>query len=259
VSDAWIRALVVLPFGLVVGSFLTVVVDRIPKKESVVSPRSRCPHCDAEIRSRDNIPVLSWLLLRGRCRSCRARIPVRYPLLEAGTAASFVGVALVYPRVYVIAMLCAFSAVMLAVGAIDLELKIIPNRITYPAFPVFAVAIVVGWAIGQGLDPVRAAIGALAYGGVFLLIAVIAPRGLGMGDVKLTGLIGLVMGSLGLRYVGVAAGAAILLGGLGGVIALLAGRGRKSAIPFGPFLTAGALVALFWGEQIADWYLRSFA
>ena len=93
---------------------------------------------------------------------------------------------------------------------------------------------------------------------MFLLIAVIAPRGLGMGDVKLTGLIGLVMGSLGLRYVGVAAGAAILLGGLGGVIALLAGRGRKSAIPFGPFLTAGALVAVFWGEQVAHWYLRSF-
>jgi leader peptidase (prepilin peptidase)/N-methyltransferase len=256
-SDGWIRALVSLPFGLVVGSFLTVVVDRVPKKESVVSPRSRCPHCGAEIRSRDNIPVLSWLLLRGRCRSCRARIPLRYPLLEAGTAASFAGAAVVYPRVYIIAVLCAFSAVMLAVGAIDLELKIIPNRITYPAFPVFAVAIVLGWAVGQDLDPVRALVGAVAYGGAFLLIAFIAPRGLGMGDVKLTALIGLVMGSLGLRYVGVAAGAAILVGGLGGILALLAGRGRKSAIPFGPFLTAGALAAVFWGERVADWYLRS--
>jgi leader peptidase (prepilin peptidase)/N-methyltransferase len=258
VSDAWIRALVALPFGLVVGSFLTVVVDRIPKKESVVSPRSRCPHCGAEIRSRDNIPVLSWLLLRGRCRNCRTRIPARYPLLEAGTAAAFAGAAIVYPRVYVIAILCAFCAVMLAVGAIDLEHKIIPNKITYPAFPVFAVAIVVGWVAGQDLDPVRALIGGLAYGGAFLVIAFIAPRGLGMGDVKLTGLIGLVMGSLGLRYVGVAAGAAILLGGVGGIVALLAGRGRKSAIPFGPFLTAGALVAVFWGERIAAWYLRSF-
>jgi leader peptidase (prepilin peptidase)/N-methyltransferase len=147
---------------------------------------------------------------------------------------------------------------MLAVGAIDLEHRIIPNKITYPAFPAFAVAIALGWAIGQDLDPIRALIGALAYGGAFLLIAVIAPRGLGMGDVKLTALIGLVMGSLGLRYVGVAAGAAILLGGVGGILALLAGRGRKSAIPFGPFLTAGALVAVFWGERIAAWYLRSF-
>jgi leader peptidase (prepilin peptidase)/N-methyltransferase len=257
-SDAWIRALVAVPFGLVVGSFLSVVADRVPKKESIVSPRSRCPHCGAEIRNRDNIPVLSWLALRGRCRSCGARVSARYPLLEIGTAASFAGVAIVYPRVYVIVMLCAFCAVMIVVGAIDLELKIIPNRITYPALPAFAAAILLGWAIGQDLDPVRAAIGAVSYGGAFLLIAVIAPRGLGMGDVKLTGLIGLVMGSLGLRYVGVAAGSAILLGGLGGLVALMAGRGRKSAIPFGPFLTAGALVAVFWGEQVADWYLRSF-
>jgi leader peptidase (prepilin peptidase) / N-methyltransferase len=252
-----IRALVALPFGFVVGSFLTVVVDRIPKKESIVSPRSRCPSCGSEVRNRDNIPVLSWLLLRGRCRSCRARIAVRYPLLEAGTAACFAGVAIVYPRVYVIAMLCTFCAVMLAVGAIDLEHRIIPNRITYPALPAFVVLIALGWAIGQDLDPIRALIGALAYGGAFLLIAVIAPRGLGMGDVKLTALIGLVMGSLGLRYVGVAAGAAILLGGVGGILALLAGRGRKSAIPFGPFLTAGALIAVFWGERVADWYLRA--
>jgi len=257
VSDAWVRAIVALPFGLVVGSFLTVVVDRVPKKESIISPRSRCPHCGVEIRSRDNIPVLSWLLLRGRCSSCRTRIAVRYPLLEAGTAASFAGVAIVYPGVYAIAMLCGFCAVMLTVGAIDLEHKIIPNRITYPAFPAFAVLVAVGWAIGQGLDPLRASIGALAYGGTFLVIAFIAPRGLGMGDVKLTGLIGLVMGSLGLRYVGVAAGAAILLGGFGGILALLAGRGRKSAIPFGPFLAAGALVATFWGERIAAWYLRA--
>jgi leader peptidase (prepilin peptidase)/N-methyltransferase len=257
--DTTVRAIVAAVLGLAIGSFLTVVVDRVPKKESIVSPRSRCPHCGAEIRNRDNVPVLSWLLLRGRCRSCGARVSVRYPLLEAGTGASFAGVAIVYPRVYVIAMLCAFCAVMLAVGAIDLEHRIIPNRITYPAFPVFAVAIVVGWALSQDLDPVRAGIGALAYGGAFLLIAIVAPRGLGMGDVKLTGLIGLVMGSLGLRYVGVAAGAAILLGGLGGVLALLGGRGRKSAIPFGPFLAAGALVAAFWGARIADWYLRTYS
>jgi leader peptidase (prepilin peptidase)/N-methyltransferase len=255
--DVLIRAVPAALFGLAVGSFLTVVVDRIPKKESIVSPRSRCPHCGAEIRSRDNIPVVSWLLLGGKCRDCGARIPVRYPLLEAGTAATFVGVAIVYPDLYIVVMLCAFCAVMLAVGFIDLEHRIIPNKITYPAFPAFALAIVIGWAIGQELDPPRALIGALAYGGVFFVIAFIAPRGLGMGDVKLTGLIGLVMGALGLRYVGVAAGAAILLGGVGGILALIGGKGRKSAIPFGPFLTAGALIAVFWGERIAAWYLRS--
>jgi leader peptidase (prepilin peptidase)/N-methyltransferase len=254
--DALIRVVPAVLFGLAIGSFLTVVVDRVPKKESIVSPRSRCPKCGVEIRTRDNIPVVSWLLLGGKCRNCRARISARYPLLEAATAASFAGVAVVYPPIYLIVMLCAFCAVMLAVGAIDLELKIIPNKITYPAFPAFALAIVVGWALGQDLDPPRALIGTLLYGGAFLLIAIIAPRGLGMGDVKLTGLIGLVMGSLGLAYVGVAAGAAILLGGLGGILALIGGKGRKSAIPFGPFLTAGALVAVFWGQRIADWYLR---
>jgi leader peptidase (prepilin peptidase)/N-methyltransferase len=258
-SDAWIRATVAIPFGLVVGSFLTVVVDRVPKKESIVSPRSRCPHCGADIRSRDNVPIVSYVTLGGRCRSCHSRISPRYPLLEGATAVAFVGVAIVYPSVYLIVLLSAFTALMLAVAAIDLELKVIPNAITYPAVPAFAVAIMLGWAIGRELDPLRSLMGALAYGGVFLLIALIAPRGLGMGDVKLTALIGLVMGSLGLRYVGVAAGSAILLGGLGGIAALLAGRGRKSAIPFGPFLAAGALVATFWGERLADWYLRSLS
>ena len=258
-SDTWVRAVVAIPFGLAVGSFLTVVVDRVPKKESIVSPRSRCPHCGAEIRSRDNVPVVSYLALGGRCRSCHTRISPRYPLLEGATAVAFTGVAVVYASVYMIVLFCAFSALMLAVAAIDLELKVIPNRITYPAVPTFAAAILLGWAIGQQLDPLRSLFGALAYGGGFLLIALIAPRGLGMGDVKLTALIGLVTGSLGLRYVAVAAGAAILLGGIGGIAALLAGRGRKAAIPFGPFLAAGALVATFWGERIAAWYLRSLS
>ena len=255
--DSALRAIPAALIGLAFGSFLTVVVDRVPKKESIVSPRSRCPSCDAEIRNRDNIPVLSWLLLRGRCRACHARIAARYPLLEAGTGALFAGVAVAYQQLFVAGILCAFCAVMLAVAAIDLEHRIIPNKITYPALPAFAVAIVVGWVAGQDLDPVRALIGALAYGGAFLVIAFIVPRGLGMGDVKLTTLIGLVMGSLGLRFVGVAAGAAILIGGIGGIVALLAGRGRKSQVPYGPFLVAGAFVATFWGERIAAWYLRA--
>jgi leader peptidase (prepilin peptidase) / N-methyltransferase len=241
--------------GLAVGSFLTVVVDRVPKQGSVVRPRSRCPGCGAAIAARDNVPVVSWILLRGRCRRCGERISVRYPLIEAGTAAVFVAIALIYDDGYVAAMLAAFGALLIAVAAIDVEHRIIPNRITYPAFPVFAAAIVAGWAVHRPLDPPRAAIGMLAYGGFYLLIAIIAPRGLGMGDVKLAGLIGLVLGSLGLRYVGVAAGTAILAGGLGGILALLLGRGRKAAIPFGPYLALGALIAIVWGERIASWYL----
>jgi leader peptidase (prepilin peptidase) / N-methyltransferase len=143
------------------------------------------------------------------------------------------------------------------VSAIDIERRIIPNAITYPATVAFAVAVVLGWIAGVGLSPVQGVIGLLGYGGVFLLIAVIS-RGMGMGDVKLAALIGLVLGSVGLRYVAAAAGVAVLLGGLGGLLALAIGRGRKSTIPFGPYLAAGALVAIVFAQPISDWYLRTF-
>lgn len=251
------RAFVAALFGFAFGSFLTVVVDRVPNKESIVRPRSRCPGCGTPIAPRDNIPVLSYLLLRGRCRTCGMRIPVRYPLLELATAAAFAGTAAVWTSPYLIVLLCAFCAVMLAVAAIDLERRIIPNRITYPSFVAFAALIALGWGLGQALNPAGAAIGALAYGGFFLVIALIAPGGMGMGDVKLTGLIGLVLGALGLRYMAVAAGVAILLGGIAGLGALAAGRGRKGAIPFGPSLAAGAIAAVLVGERLASWYLGS--
>jgi leader peptidase (prepilin peptidase) / N-methyltransferase len=251
------RAFVAALFGFAFGSFLTVVVDRVPNKESIVRPRSRCPGCATPIAPRDNIPVLSYLLLRGKCRTCGMRIPVRYPLLELATATAFAGTAAVWNSPYLIVLLCAFCAVMLAVAAIDLERRIIPNRITYPSFVAFAALIALGWALGQELNPAGAAIGALAYGGFFLVIALISPGGMGMGDVKLTGLIGLVLGALGLRYVAVAAGIAILLGGIAGLGALAAGRGRKGAIPFGPSLAAGAIAAVLVGERLASWYLGS--
>jgi leader peptidase (prepilin peptidase) / N-methyltransferase len=255
--DTTLRSIIAGLLGLLIGSFLSVVVERVPKRESLVGGRSRCPSCGATIRARDNIPVFSYLLLRGRCRACEARISLRYPALEIATGALFAAVAIVHDSTYLLVLLAMFVAVMVAVAAIDLELKIIPNRITYPALPVFAAAIVVGRLAGEPLDPARALIGAAAYGGGFLVIAFIAPRGLGMGDVKLTALIGLVCGGLGLRFVGVAAGMAILTGGIGGIVALLAGRGRKSTIPFGPYLAAGAVASVLWGERIAAWYLRS--
>lgn len=244
-------------FGLAIGSFLTVVVDRVPEHVSIVSPGSRCPGCGQEIRARDNIPVVSYLLLRGRCRACGEPISIRYPLLEALTALVFAATAAAHHAPYVAIMLCALDAVLIAVSAIDIERRIIPNAITYPALVAFAVAVVAGWALGVGLTPSQAAIGFLAYGGAFLLIALIS-RGMGMGDVKLAGLIGLVLGSLGLRYVAAAAGVAILLGGLGGLLALAIGRGRKSTIPFGPYLAAGGIVAVVFAQPISDWYLRTF-
>jgi leader peptidase (prepilin peptidase) / N-methyltransferase len=257
VSDAWLRAIIALPFGLAIGSFMTVVVDRIPKGESVVSPRSRCPSCGAEIKARDNIPVLSWLILRGRCRSCGEPISPVYPLVELTTAAFIVGAVALFDRVWVGIMMAALLAMMPAISLIDIRHHIIPNRMMYPALVVFPVVIVVGRLLDAGTDPLRALVGALLFGGGLLLVALVS-RGMGMGDVKLAAVIGMVMGSVGLRYVGVAAGAAIVLGGLGGIVALLLGRGRKTAIPFGPYLAAGAVVAAFFGEALSSWYLQRF-
>ncbi len=256
-DDAWIRALVALPFGLVVGSFMTVAVARLPKRESVVRPRSRCPSCGAEIGARDNIPVLSWVLVRGRCRSCGERISVEYPLLELATAGLVVLAAIRYPDPWQAGLVAGLLALMPGIALIDLRHRIIPNGLTYPALLLFLVAIALAWAIGDAADLARAAIGLLLFGGILFVVATVS-RGMGMGDVKLAALIGLVLGSIGLRLVGVAAGAAIAIGGIAALGALAVGKGRKSAIPFGPSLAAGAVVAGLWGEPIASWYLGRF-
>ena len=256
-DDAWIRAIVALPFGLGVGSFMTVAVSRIPKGESVVRPRSRCPACGAEIGARDNVPVLSWLLLGGKCRRCGERISVEYPLLELATAGLVVGAAIRYADPWQAILVGGLLALMPAIALIDLRHRIIPNRLIYPSLILFPIVIVLAWLIGDAADPIRAVIGLLLYGGFLFVVAVVS-KGMGMGDVKLVALIGLVLGALGLRFVGVAAGAAIAFGGLGGLIALAMGRGRKSKIPFGPYLAVGAVVAGLWGEQLASWYIGRF-
>jgi leader peptidase (prepilin peptidase)/N-methyltransferase len=257
VDDAWIRAIVALPFGLVVGSFMTVAAYRLPKGESVVRPRSRCPACGAEIGARDNIPVFSWLLLRGRCRRCGERISVEYPLLELATASVVVLAAIRFSDPWQAVLVAGLLALMPGIALIDLRHRIIPNRLTYPALLLFVPVVLLAWAIGDAVDPVRAGLGLLLYGGVLFIVAAIS-GGMGMGDVKLAAVIGLVLGSLGLRFVGVAAAAAIVLGGLGAIVALAMGRGRKSAIPFGPYLAVGAVVAGLWGEPLASWYIGRF-
>jgi leader peptidase (prepilin peptidase)/N-methyltransferase len=254
-----LRAIAFGVVGLAFGSFLTVVVHRVPKGESVVAPRSRCPSCGARLSNVDNIPIVSWLLLRGRCRSCGARISPTYPLTELATGAVFVGSALEFGSIWAAAMMALFLALMVGLSLIDLRHRIIPNRLVYPALLAFGAYIAMVALAGGGLDLARAAIGMLAYGGFLLLVAIVSPRGMGMGDVKLAAVIGLVLGSLGLRYVAVAAGAGILMGGVGAIVALAAGASRKQAIPFGPFLAAGALVAAFLAPQISSIYLNHLA
>lgn len=257
-SDAWIRAIVALPFGLGIGSFMTVVAARVPAGESVIRPRSRCPSCGVPIRSRDNVPVLGWVLLRGRCRSCGERISPLYPVLELSTAVLFVGAFARSEDLWVGGLLAALLALMPAITVIDIRHRIIPNRLMYPALVAFPLFVGVAFLAGGDVDPVRAALGLAIFGGGLFIVAAVS-GGMGMGDVKLAALEGVALGALGLRYVGVAAAAAILLGGLGGIAALLMGKGRRSAIPFGPYLAAGAVVAVFWGEAIASAYLGTFA
>jgi leader peptidase (prepilin peptidase)/N-methyltransferase len=242
--------------GLLVGSFVTVVVHRVPLGQSVVTPRSRCPACGTQIRATDNIPVVSYLVLRGRCRSCGAPVSPEYLLTELATAGLFMGASVAHEDLFVAALVAAFLAVMLAVGIIDARWRIVPNRIVYPALVTGLVAVLAGQVTGRGVDAVTGLIGLLVYAGPLFLIALVVPRGMGMGDVKLAALIGLVLGSLGLSLVAVAAGVGVVGGGLGAILALAVFRiGRKQQIPFGPFLAGGAMIAALAGPQITDLYL----
>lgn len=254
-----LRPAVYFVSGVVFGGFLTVVVHRVPRGESLIRPRSRCPDCRTQLRARDNVPVVSYLVLRGRCRSCGHRISPAYPLTELVSGALFAGAALRFEQELVAGLMACFLALVAALAVIDIRHRIIPNRVVYPALALAAAVILAGWALHGGLDAPRAGLGFLLYGGGLLLVAFVSPAGMGMGDVKLAALIGLVLGALGLAHVGVAAGVGIALGGVGAILALILGRaGRKSAMPFGPFLAAGAVVAAFAGWEIASAYLSLF-
>jgi len=178
-----------------------------------------------------------------------------YPLTELATGGLFVAVALVYEDPWQAILLAPFCGILVALSVIDIRVKRLPNRLVYPSVLIAAPYIVVADLAGGHLDAIRAGIGFLAYGVGLLIVALIAPKGMGMGDVKLAGLIGLVLGSLGLGLVAVAAGVGILLGGVGAIVALLSGAGRKAKVPYGPFMAGGALVAIFVGQQIANAYL----
>jgi len=252
----WVRVFLALPLGLAFGSFLTVAIHRVPAGESLVRPRSRCPACGTQLRAVDNVPLGSWLALRGRCHACGAPISVVYPLTELATGALFVAVALFFDDVWVAALLSPFLGLLFALSVIDVRHHKIPNRLVYPAVLVAAGWVVVADLAGSHISAPSAGIGFLAYGIGLLVVAMISPKGMGMGDVKLAGLVGLVLGSLGLDHVAVAAGLGILFGGVGAIVALLAGASRKTPIPFGPYLAAGAAVATFAAEPIANAYLR---
>jgi len=240
--------------GLLVGSFLNVVAWRLPRGESLVAPGSHCPGCEHPVRPYDNVPVLSWLALRGRCRDCRTAISARYPLVEALTAALAAAVVATNDGTHDVVLGLALVALLVPIALIDLDHRIIPNRLT-------ALGAVAALAIGAATDldgvPQQLIAGAAA-GGFLLLAALARPGGMGVGDVKLAGMLGLFLG----REVAVALLVALVAGTLVGV-AIMARRGveegRRTAIPFGPFLALGGVVGLLAGPALVDWYLATFA
>lgn len=242
--------------GLLVGSFLNVVIHRVPKRESVIRPRSRCPGCDTQLAERDNIPVLSWLLLRGRCRTCGMAISVRYPLVETLTAVLFAAVGVRFGADWAVPAFLLLAAVLLAVSAIDLEHFIVPNRILLVAIAAGVPLLAVAAAGGNGWDDVAGAATGAAVGFSLLFVVNLAyPRGMGMGDVKLAGVLGLFLGFLDVGHVFLGLFMGFLLGAVGGVALIASGlRTRRDHIPFAPFLAGGAFFVVLFGGPILDWY-----
>jgi leader peptidase (prepilin peptidase)/N-methyltransferase len=255
--------------GLAIGSFLNVVVHRVPAGMSVVRPASACPRCGTAIRRRDNVPVVSWLVLRGRCRDCAEPISVRYPLVEAATAVLFVVVALRFlppatadrshtaAAFVVLVALLYVMAVSVALTLIDLEEHRLPDRIVLPTYPVLAVLLTVASALsGDWGALLRGVVGAAAMGSGYLVLALISPQGMGLGDVKLSVALGFALAYLGWGPLAVGAFAAFALGGTFGIGLVVVRRaGRKTGIPFGPWMVAGAWAGAFCGTALWDSYL----
>ena len=240
--------------GLLVGSFLNVVVHRVPRGESVVSPPSACPSCGEPIRARHNVPVLGWLVLRGRCHDCGSPISARYPLMEAGTGVLFAlaGWRFADQPVALSAYL-VFAKIAVALAAIDFDVHRLPNVIVGPAYPVLAVLLALG---ADGTSMIRAASGGALLFAFFLLVALVAPGAIGFGDVKLAGVVGAMTAYLSWGALLVGAFGAFLLGAVAGLILMAGGRaGRRTALPFGPFMLVAAWGSILGASGLGQFYL----
>jgi leader peptidase (prepilin peptidase)/N-methyltransferase len=260
-------------FGLLIGSFLNVVVYRVPAGRSIVSPPSACSSCGTEIKPYDNIPVLSWLFLGGKCRSCRSGISLRYPLVEAATGLAFAFVAWWFwagpgvgreadtagtvAAVLVVVAFLYLVAISIALALIDLDTHRLPNAIVLPSYAVGIVLLGVAALLnGDPTSLVRAVVGGAGLFALYLILAMVSPGGMGLGDVKLAGVLGLFLGFLGWGPLVVGAFAAFLFGGLFAVALLLTRRARRRAgIPFGPWMLAGAWVGVLAGNAVWSAYL----
>ena len=245
--------------GLMVGSFLNVVIWRVPRDESIVTPRSHCPNCDNELKNIDNIPVVSWLALRGRCRFCREPISPRYPMVELLTGLLFAAMAARFnegDEVWVLPAFLVLSAGLVALSGIDIDHHRLPNKIVYPTlFAVSALLVVAAVGSGNWDNLARAAAGGAIGFVILFVIHVIAPRGMGFGDVRLAGLLGVAVGWLGIGHVFVGLFLAFVTSSVIGITLIATKvKSRKDRIPFGPFLALGAVLAVFVGRALLDWY-----
>ncbi len=257
----WGIAAFVAVLGLVIGSFLNVVAWRLPREESLSKPRSACPSCGRPVRARDNIPVLSWLVLRGKCRDCKAPISPRYLVVELATAALFV---LVWWKFAWSIELIAFlylAALAVVLTSIDLAVHRLPNALVLPAYPVLAVLFTAESAMaGEWWPLARAAIGGVVLFTFYFGAAIVYPGGMGFGDVKLAGVLGAALAWLGWGPLVIGSFAAFLLGGLGGLLLIaLKKTERRGGIPFGPWMFAGAAVGVAWGADIWKAYIGSWS
>jgi len=240
--------------GLILGSFFNVVAHRLPARRSLAAPASACPSCDTPIKPYDNIPILSWLILRGRCRSCSEPISARYPLVEGGTAALFAAVVAVHHGdTAMLVMGLVLVAFLVPIALIDFDTKLIPNRLTGPA----AIAALV---LGVALDPsgqVERLIAGVAGAAVLGIPSLINPRGMGLGDAKLVGVMGLFLGTAVVPafFVAFIAGTAV---GVWIMVRKGMAVGRKTPVPFGPFLALGGVVGLLAGSELVSLYLTAF-
>ena len=260
-SEHTFAALAAAFLGLFIGSFLNVVIWRVPRRESVVTPASACPECSSPIRPRDNVPVLSWLALRGRCRDCATPISTRYPLVELGTAVVFGLAGLHWGLSWVTPAYLYGAAIAVALTMIDLDVHRLPDAIVLPSYPVvFALLALGSWGASDWPALGRAAVGGLVLFIAYALMWLAYPSGMGLGDVKLAGLIGAYLAWAGWGALAVGAFAAFFLGGVYSVTLLATGRAsRKSGVPFGPWMLLGAALGVGFGEQIWSLYLGTFS
>ena len=272
ITMLWIIAAFVGVFGLIIGSFLNVVIYRVPAGFSIVSPPSACPRCGTEIKAYDNIPLVSWLALRGRCRTCAEPISARYPLVELGTGAFFAlvawrfwpfhagaetGAAHLGAGILLLVALLYLAAISVTLSLIDLDTHKLPNSIVLPSYLVGAVLLgASGLLAGDGRALLTALVGAAAAFAFYFILAIAIPGGMGFGDVKLAGVLGLFLGFLGWQELVVGVFAAFVVGGLFALALVIVRRaGRKSGIPFGPWMIVGAWIGAFVGAPLIDSYL----